>query len=337
MSGVVQVSGKVGQSPYARIDAIGEEISGSAATFSSLLAAEPRVVRPDEWAALAKKYDLIRSWQQTSLRLLAASIREEIPRTIASALLDHLPHHFGWGHHARLDWQPVSPPVFFRTDHAADGTRKSSVQARCPECTKSFTPIIRRRASSAPERASHCRRSLPRPCGRIWAVARSFITCSTTLPIPPASASSFTGSAPAPFNFGYDKDVRPQDCNFVRAHDFFGLLTENFAAERLRLSANGTCVYDLPPVALFDQKVLLAFPFWDETRGYFSDDIRGLFPYTTVLAPKGVRLETGDWATLEQFSALPPLQAKVLPQICRSRRCPKLGQPRRFSSRYRHE
>jgi hypothetical protein len=131
--------------------------------------------------------------------------------------------------------------------------------------------------------------------------------------------------------------VRPQDCNFVRAHDFFGLLTENFAAERLRLSANGTCVYDLPPVALFDQKVLLAFPFWDETRGYFSDDIRGLFPYTTVLAPKGVRLETGDWATLEQFSALPPLQAKVLPQICRSRRCPKLGQPRRFSSRYRHE
>jgi hypothetical protein len=81
-------------------------------------------------------------------------------------------------------------------------------------------------------------------------------------------------------------------------------LTENFAAERLRLSANGTCVYDVPPVALFDQKLLLAFPFWDETRGYFSDAIRGLFPYTTVLAPEGVRLETGDWTTLEQFSAL---------------------------------
>jgi hypothetical protein len=139
MSGVVQVSGKVGQSPYARIDAIGEEISGSAATFSSLLAAEPRVVRPDEWAALAKKYDLIRSWQQTSLRLLAASIREEIPRTIASALLDHLPHHFGWGHHARLDWQPVSPPVFFRTDHAADGT---VLEVQCPGSLSGVHEIV---------------------------------------------------------------------------------------------------------------------------------------------------------------------------------------------------
>jgi hypothetical protein len=50
----------------------------------------------------------------------------------------------------------------------------------------------------------------------------------------------------------------------------------------------------------------MALPFWDETRGYFADNIRGLFPYTTTVSAEGVRLETGDWATLEQFSALSP-------------------------------
>jgi hypothetical protein len=61
-------------------------------------------------------------------------------------------------------------------------------------------------------------------------------------------------------------------------------------------------------VALFDQKLLLALPFWDETREYFPDAVRDLFPYTTVLAMDGLRLESGDRVSLEQFSDLPRRQ-----------------------------
>jgi hypothetical protein len=146
MTSVVHAAGKVGVDPYARIDAISEEVSRSSATFSGLLASEPRVICPDAWAALENKHDLIRSWQQTSLRLLAASIREDIPRTIASALLDHLPQHFGWGHHARLDWQPVSPPVFFRTDQAADGT---VLEVQCPGSLSGVHEIVHACCSDA--------------------------------------------------------------------------------------------------------------------------------------------------------------------------------------------
>jgi hypothetical protein len=305
MTSVVHAAGKVGVDPYARIDAISEEVSRSSATFSGLLASEPRVICPDAWAALENKHDLIRSWQQTSLRLLAASIREDIPRTIASALLDHLPQHFGWGHHARLDWQPVSPPVFFRTDQAADGT---VLEVQCPGSLSGVHEIVHAYYSDA---GFDCARK-NEPLSALFAEAlrshlgrRPVVHHLLDNSSHPAGERFFIQRVrPHAAYFGFDKDVRPQDCNFVRAHDFFGLLTENFAAERLRRSADGTCVYDLPPVALFDQKLLLAFPFWDETRGYFSDAIRNLFPYTAIVAPGGLRLETGDWVTLEQFAAL---------------------------------
>jgi hypothetical protein len=307
MTGVVQVKGKVGQDPYARIDAISEQVSGSPATFSGLLASEPRIVPPELLAAQEKKYHLIRSWQQTSLKLLAASIRGDIPRTIASALLDHLPDHFGWGHHARLDWHPISTPLFFRTDQAADGT---VLEVQCPGslcgvfeivhayyCAAGFDEARRNKPLSA-----RFAQALHAHLGRRPVIHHLMDNSSH-----PAGERFFLQRVrPAAAYFGFDRDVRPQDCNFIRSHDFFGLLTENFAAERLRLSADGRCVYDLPPIALFDQKLLLALPFWDETRGHFGDEMRGLFPYTTIVAPTGFRLETGDWTTLEQFSALPP-------------------------------
>jgi hypothetical protein len=59
---------------------------------------------------------------------------------------------------------------------------------------------------------------------------------------------------------------------------------------------------------LFDQKLLTALPFWEVTRDYYDDEIRALFPYTAVVAPEGIRLETGDLLHFEQFSRLPRRQ-----------------------------
>jgi hypothetical protein len=258
MTSVVHAAGKVGVDPYARIYAISEEVSRSPATFSGLLASEPRIVGAESWAALEKKYDLIRSWQQTSLKLLAASIRDEIPRTIASALLDHLPDQFGWGHHAPLEWQSISPPLFFRTDQAADGT---VLEVQCPGSLSGVHEIVHAYYSEA---GFDCARKNKPLSARFAETLRSHLGCRPVIhhlldnSSHPAGERFFIQRVrPGAAYFGFDKDVRPQDCNFVRAHDFFGLLTENFAAERLLRCVDGTCVYDLPPVALFDQKLLL--------------------------------------------------------------------------------
>jgi hypothetical protein len=55
MTGVVHAAGKVGVDPYARIDAISEEVSRSPAAFSGLLASEPRIVGGGSWAALEEE------------------------------------------------------------------------------------------------------------------------------------------------------------------------------------------------------------------------------------------------------------------------------------------
>jgi hypothetical protein len=293
-------------SPYPRIDAISEEVSRAPGAFSSLVAAEPRTACPQAWQREARKHDLIRAWQETCLRLLAASIRGELSPAPASAVLDHLPDHLGWQHHARINLQSVNVPVFFRTDQATDGT---ILEVQCPGSTWGVHEIVHAYYCDA---GFDCARAAA-PLSRRFAEAlhahlrsRPVIHHLMDNSSHPAGERFFVHRVrPHAAYFGFDRDVRPGDCNFVRAHDFFGLMIDNFAAERLRLLDEGHSIYDLPPIALFDQKLLLAMPYWDETRAYFTDAIRGLFPYTAIVTPGGLRLECGDWVTLEQLSTLP--------------------------------
>jgi hypothetical protein len=291
---------------YARIDAISEEYLRSPAAFSSLIAAEPRIVPTDRWDGMQRNYALLRTWQKSCLRLLVASIRGELPRVIAAAVLDHLPEHFGWRHHGGVLLDAVEPPVFFRTDQAADGT---VLEVQCPGSVWGMHEIAHVYYADAgsidaerhPPLASRFGECLTARLGAFPVVHHLLDNSSH-----PAGERFFIQRVrPRAAYVGFDKNVRPQDCNFVRGHDFFCLLTENFAAERLGRLAEGRRLYDLPPVAFFDQKLLLAFPFWAETREHFSDAVRGLFPYTAMLTPAGMGLPEGDWVTLEQFAARP--------------------------------
>jgi hypothetical protein len=194
--------------------------------------------------------------------------------------------------------------VFYRTDQAANGR---VLEVQCPGSLSGVHEIVH--AYYADAGIGHAGKSEPLSA-RFVESLRTHLGAAPVVHHLLDNSSHPAGELffiqrvrPAAAYFGFDKDVRPQDCNFVRSHDFFGLLTENFAAERLEKLAQGVSVYDLPPVAFFDQKLLLAFPYWDETRDHFDASIRGLFPYTTIVSPDGMRLEDGGWITLEQFSA----------------------------------
>jgi hypothetical protein len=295
-----------GAKEYAQITALSEEAIRSPAAFTGLVGCAPRLVKPGSWSAWQERHEVLRSWHRTSLELLAASVLGEMPRTVAASLLDHLPDHVGWRQHRQLPLRTVGTPTFFRTDQAEDGT---VLEVQCPgslwgvheillefyaeagdeEARKAeplsakFTAALRKRLGAAPV-VHHLMDNSSHPAGERFFIQRA------------RRGASY---------YGFDAGVRPGDCNFVRGHDFLALLAENFAGERVRRLMEGQSVYDLPPVALFDQKLLLALPFWDETREYFADAVRDLFPYTTVLATGGLRLEGGEWVTIEQFSALP--------------------------------
>jgi hypothetical protein len=290
---------------YARIVAISEDATRSPAAFTGLLTPAPHRITAEEHATTQSRYELLRSWQRTSLELFAASVSGDLPPSIAASLLDHLPDHAGWPHHRRLPLHNAGTPLFFRTDQVKDGT---ILEVQCPGSLWGVHELLLEFYAE-----NHCdgtRRMTPLSTGFTAAIrqhrgAEPIIHHLLDNSSHPAGERFFIQRARrAARYFGFDTGIRAQHCNFVRAHDFLALLSENFAAERIQRLIEGDSVYDLPPIALFDQKLLLAFPFWQETRAHFSDAVRALFPYTTVLAPDGIMLEDGTWATLEEFALL---------------------------------
>jgi hypothetical protein len=105
--------------------------------------------------------------------------------------------------------------------------------------------------------------------------------------------------------YGYDRGLAPRDCNVVRHHIFAGHLGDKFAPERLARCEAGTLWYDLPPTTLYSQKIPLIFPFWEATRDHFDDEVRALFPFTSLVTPDGIVLQDGNTIPLDDFCALP--------------------------------
>jgi hypothetical protein len=292
---------------YGLIRRISEDVMRSPAAFTGLVAATPYNVSAQSWARYGDRHRCIRTWQRTSLDLLEASMRGEVPREIAASLLDDLPVSAGWGHHSRFRLSAIGCPQFFRTDEAMGGT---VLEVQTPGSLWGVHEILHEfysesgfsdAASAIPLSASFAKslgKVQPNP------IVHHLLDNSSH----PAGERFFIHRAcrHVPY-FGYDPDVRPQHCNFVRAHDFLSLLTENFAAERIPRLLAGEPIYDLPPVGLFDQKALLAFPFWSHTRGFYPDAVRQIFPYTTLLSPEGVLLEE-DLLSIEKFCKLPRRQ-----------------------------
>jgi len=77
-----------------------------------------------------------------------------------------------------------------------------------------------------------------------------------------------------------------------------------FESRRSKFLSGQRTLFDLPPVMFFDAKLIMALPFERESREYFSDRVRELFPYTCIIHPEGVELEDGHRLSLEDFISL---------------------------------
>ena len=105
------------------------------------------------------------------------------------------------------------------------------------------------------------------------------------------------------------KQLKAINSDFVRTHYYLELLGECDFNHRVFINKRENC-YDLPPMSLFDQKAILALPFWDKTKKYFSDGIRDILVYTVPLVDNSIRLESGEIMTIDEFAMLPQSQRK---------------------------
>lgn len=297
--------------PYQDIVSLSEAATCAPSAFTGLVATTPRSISRETWSEFNRRNQKIREWQRTALELFAASVRGDLPRTLADAVLSHLPDHFGWKHHRQCILETAGTPMFFRTDQAADGT---VLEVQCPASLWGVHEILSEFYAGAGLLDARCIVPLS---DRFVSDVRNRLGVTPVIhhlldnSSHPAGERFFIQRARRTARyFGYDLDVRPQDCNFVRGHDFFALMVENFSSERRQRLAAGEPIYDLPPVVLFDQKLLLTLPFASDTREHFDDETRELFPYTALVTPSGLWLEDGASLTLEKFAALPRARRK---------------------------
>lgn len=106
--------------------------------------------------------------------------------------------------------------------------------------------------------------------------------------------------------WGYSADVNMRNIDCLISHSVISIPSSNYFSDYLRMAADGDMVFAVPPNLIFDEKAIYLLPFYRKTRHYFSDRIRELFPFTTVLENGGFYDENGKFVRADEFSKLSP-------------------------------
>ncbi len=101
--------------------------------------------------------------------------------------------------------------------------------------------------------------------------------------------------------WGHDRRVKIKDCNFIRSHSYFGLISENLFSVRLQEAFRGKVEFDYPPISTFDQKAIMALPFHKKYGQYFSDEERNIFPFTNIIMDGKITLSDGKRVEFQDF------------------------------------
>ncbi|MFP5212881.1 MAG: hypothetical protein ACLGPL_05830, partial [Acidobacteriota bacterium] len=209
--------------------------------------------------AFGERYRLIKEFQEVTLSLFNASLRGEFDPRLAELVVNELPENLGLEYHRTLSPLQHRTPVFFRTDEVAPG---KICEIQCPGSSWGLYDLIHSmfadhcsvfgECASFPKSLSEgFAASLERYLGKPPVVHHLMDNAS----IPQCVRYFIQGTRRYGVRyFGYDKDVTPYNCNFVRCHDFVGLYHNNFAKLRLSDCDAGLVCFDLPPSALFEVK-----------------------------------------------------------------------------------
>jgi len=298
------------QDYYHQLDRGINETIGVNIGWTGLVASSPYRMDTSTCEGFRSRYALIKTFQEQTLALFRASLNRECDPEIAQMVLGELPKEWGFRYHQQLTDRQHRTPVFFRTDEVSPG-RLSEIQ--CSGSGWGLAEQIRQlycdneAVFGPPKYFPH-------------SLAAGFATSLEGYLGAEPCIHHLVDNASRPHGiryfiqrvrqqgakyFSYDRDISPSDCNFVRSHDFITLPHHNFFVDRMERCNQGEVCFDLPPSNLFDGKIILAWPFWEKTRTWYSDEVRSLFPYTNVIEPNGIELEGGERISIEDFCRIP--------------------------------
>ena len=270
--------------------------------FTQLFGKTPYYISPNDWSGVVSRHEIIREFMKLSLEIFRYSLVKETEPDIRNWLLNEAPSNISLEYHRSLQDCHFSLPVFFRTDESSFG---KIMEIQCPgslwgELQLAFEyALLRGDVSCNESPAKLFAKQLSEYLGK-QPIVHHLLDDATAQP---GMRYFIEKTRPELKYSNIDKGIRPENCNFVRNHFFWGLCNE---IHFLRRFPNiGTNVfYDLPPHVLFSQKASLVLPFWSRTKNLFSNEIRNIINYSVPLLPEGIELETG-FMTIDEFSNLP--------------------------------
>ncbi|MEU4925301.1 hypothetical protein AB0G54_02120 [Streptomyces yokosukanensis] len=293
---------------YRDVDRLFRAGAGGTPGLGQLLAPGPLVLSPADWDMRRRRFSVIETFFRVTLDLFTASLHGEADPRIAKLLINDCPPALGTDHHRGLAAHLFTPPLFFRTDEAPDGTL---YEIQCPGSGWGEYELVR---------DLYAQHGLLDGETSVPSLARGFVEEVTALGLADEPILHLTDNASAPAGvryfinrtrpqlryFSWDADIKSLDCGLIRSHCFFSTMAENFASRRLRAAEEkGSPLFDVPPHVTFAQKAPMALPFWSVTRGAFPDAVRALFPHTQLVTPDGFEMPDGEHITLHRFASLP--------------------------------
>jgi hypothetical protein len=287
---------------YAFLEEQSIRVTRCSTGFTGLTTPAPQHLSSSDWNALAARYQAIKEWQTTTLELFTASLTGEVTPAVSELFMRELPPFLVAYHRDVMASVPVKPPFFFRTDEAVLG---KIVEVQSPGSQWGTYEQLQDyyKTQGFPLGTDLSERWATALCAEI---GKPPIVYHIVTPINFGSENYFIQKARRFVPYcGYDRGIRPLDCNFVRAHSYLVLVYEAYAQRRREAWAAGRLRYDSPPISIFQQKVQLCLPFWPTTRQFYRDAVRALFPYACLVTPEGMVLEDDRLISIPRFCDLP--------------------------------
>ena len=295
--------------------------------FTQLVATEPFVLSSSVTAQ--RRNIVIREFQNGCLHLLQSAF-DSNDKEILKWLINDTPESMGEAYLRKLPDIFWKVPVFFRTDESALGKifeiqcpgslwgelellynfyKKAGLEIQIEQPAQVFTDQLVQYLNLDKGKSPlvyYLTDNASIPIGVRYFISQ---TRMTTPPIRYWGIDKYPSIEVIDENGKCVKQLKAIDSDFVRTHYYLELFGECDFHRRIFTDKRDNC-YDLPPMSLFDQKAILALPFWDKTKQYFSQEIRDILAYTTPLIDDSICLESGETLTIDEFAALPQSQRK---------------------------
>lgn len=105
--------------------------------------------------------------------------------------------------------------------------------------------------------------------------------------------------------WGLSPDVKMDEIDCLLAHSATSIVTSNYFKTYIERAKENHIVFGISPNLVFDEKVIYLLPFYRKTRDLFSDDIRQLFPFTTIIEDGGFIDIDDRFVSIEEFVKRP--------------------------------